>query len=248
MRSREEYEAVIGLVQFGLNDCQVSRLTGIPRGTVRRWRRELRGPGSTQRAESRRCFRCSEYEFSEAAYAYLLGLYLGDGHLVHMKRGVYSLRITLDSKYRMIIAQCAEAIRAMRRKTPIAVSFRRLEGCEEVTAYWKHWPCLFPQHGPGRKDERVIELEPWQGEIIDREPHALLRGLIHSDGCRDLNWVKNKSYPRYSFTNNSADIQGIFCRACERVGVSWTRPYWKTIAVSRRSDVGFLDTFIGPKA
>ena len=27
---------------------------------------------------------------------------------------------------------------------------------------WKHWPCLFPQHGPGRKHERKIRLEAWQ--------------------------------------------------------------------------------------
>jgi hypothetical protein len=24
-------------------------------------------------------------------------------------------------------------------------------GCTEVASYSKHWPCLFPQHGPGRK-------------------------------------------------------------------------------------------------
>ena len=30
------------------------------------------------------------------------------------------------------------------------------------TCRWKHWPCLFPQHGPGRKHERPIVLEDWQ--------------------------------------------------------------------------------------
>ena len=33
------------------------------------------------------------------AYAYLLGLYLGDGCLSETRRGVYRLRITLDKKY-----------------------------------------------------------------------------------------------------------------------------------------------------
>jgi hypothetical protein len=41
------------------------------------------------------------------------------------------------------------------------------EGCTEVSAYSKHWPCLFPQHGPGRKHERKIELTVWQQELVD---------------------------------------------------------------------------------
>jgi hypothetical protein len=57
-------------------------------------------------------------------------------------------------------------------------------GCTEVASYSKHWPCLFPQHGPGRKHERRIELVPWQQELVDLDPRPLVRGLLHSDGCR----------------------------------------------------------------
>jgi hypothetical protein len=32
------------------------------------------------------------------------------------------------------------------------------ERCLEVYSFSKHWPCLFPQHGPGRKHERKIQL------------------------------------------------------------------------------------------
>ena len=35
------------------------------------------------------------------------------------------------------------------------------------TVAWQHWPCLFPQHGPGRKHERPIVLEHWQRVIVD---------------------------------------------------------------------------------
>lgn len=34
-----------------------------------------------------------------ASYAYLLGLYLGDGWIVAMRRGTFSLRISLDQRY-----------------------------------------------------------------------------------------------------------------------------------------------------
>ena len=33
-------------------------------------------------------------------------------------------------------------------------------GVVVVQSNWKHWPCLFHQHGPGRKHERPIVLEP----------------------------------------------------------------------------------------
>ncbi|HEV8373977.1 MAG TPA: helix-turn-helix domain-containing protein [Actinomycetota bacterium] len=38
MRSREEVALVLGLARQGLNDCEIARRTGIPRGTVRDWR------------------------------------------------------------------------------------------------------------------------------------------------------------------------------------------------------------------
>ena len=88
-----------------------------------------------------------------------------------------------------------------------------------VGSYWKQWRCLFPQHGPGKKHSRQIELVDWQREIVERCPGALLRGLIHSDGWRGLNrvFVKGRwyEYPRYQFSNRSADIRRIFTDACD---------------------------------
>jgi len=59
--------------------------------------------------------------------------------------------------------------------------------------------------------------------------------------------VKGKSYPRYQFVNHSEGIRDIFEQALERLGVRWTRPSWRTVSISRRKDVEFLDQFIGPK-
>jgi hypothetical protein len=250
MRSDDEFEAARGLVRFGLNDCQVARLTGIPRGTIREWRHQNFERLAWRRGETRKsvCPRCNnEIALDRSSYAYLLGLYLGDGCLSQHHRGVFHLRITLDLRYPGIIDECAAAIAAMRPQKKLMPGRAMLVGCVQVNAYWKHWPCLFPQHGAGPKHTRPIKVEPWQQEIVDAHPGPLLRGLVHADGSRDLNVVNGKSYPRYSFSNNSADIQEIFCRACERLGVHWTRPYWKTIAISRRPDVEKLDRIIGPK-
>jgi hypothetical protein len=175
-------------------------------------------------------------------------MYLGDGMLTKAPRDVFKLRVILDIKYVNIIDECAEAMRRMRPQRDFKVGFTHNPGCVDVNAHWKHWPCLFPQHGPGRKHLRDIRLQPWQERIVLEQPRALLRGLIHSDGCRDKNVVNGKSYPRYSFSNASDQIRSIFCSACDLLGVHWTRPSERVIAVSRRRDVELLDRFIGPKS
>ena len=96
------------------------------------------------------------------------------------------------------------------------------------------------------KHERAITLRPWQRSLIRSEPELFLRGLIHSDGCRAINTGTNWRHPRYSFSNRSADILGIFTWGCDLVGLHWTEaPH--TIYVSRKADVARMDEFIGPK-
>jgi hypothetical protein len=190
---------------------------------------------------------CGDGELNVAWYSYLLGMYLGDGCLTEHQRGVYSLRITLDLRYGGIIDECRRAILAVRNNPEAKVGKSLLVGCVQIGSYWKHWPCLFPQHGAGPKHLRKIELEPWQQEIADAHPDRLLRGLIHSDGCRFVNRVNGKGYLRYQFRNNSEDIRRVFCRACDVYGVSWKQSYWNTISVSRGADVRRLDLSVGPK-
>ena len=229
---------------MGLNDCQIGRVLAIPRGTVRDWRRaEVRH--SVKRFPSN-CPRCDGRDLDDEAYAYLLGLYLGDGYLSACPRGVFKLRIALDQSYPHIIGSCKRAMATVRQKAG-GVGVVSLTGCVEVYSYWKHWPCLFPQHAAGPKHKREIRLEHWQLEKTSAFPRALLRGLINSDGCRDLNPVHGKCYPRYQFANFSQDIRRIFCETCDLLSIHWTHPYWKTIAVSRRRDVEHMDEFIGPK-
>jgi hypothetical protein len=125
------------------------------------------------------------------------------------------------------------------------------EGCKEIYSFSKHWTCLFPQHGAGPKHKRPIVLEPWQRWVaVERNPEMLLRGLIHSDGCRAINRVKGGrySYVRYMFSNRSGDIRKIFTDACDRAGVEWRQSYYWMISVSRRDSVEKLEQFIGPKS
>jgi hypothetical protein len=94
-------------------------------------------------------------------------------------------------------------------------------------------------------------LAPWQRGVVEAQPWQLLRGLIHSDGCRAMNTIrrgdKTYRYPRYFFSNESTDIIGIFTAALDRVGVRWRMCRPNMVAVSRRTDVTIMDELIGPK-
>jgi hypothetical protein len=205
MRPDSQFQVVAWLIEAGLNDCAISRATAIPRATVRDWRHQGAIRPQARCVSRISCPICSDVDLDGWWYAYLLGLYLGDGTISRARSGVFVLRIVLDKRYRAIIDECIAAIRAVRLHRWRVATVNRI-GCIEVCASWKHWPCLFPQHGPGLKHLRRIELASWQLRITNKHPDRLLRGLIHSDGCRFMNHVNGKDYPRYMFTNHSADI------------------------------------------
>jgi hypothetical protein len=180
-------------------------------------------------------------------YAYLLGMYLGDGYIARHRRGVFCLRITSDARYPGIIDECSRAMDAV---MPGKRAYRlpsRSSRCLEIIMCSKHWPCLFPQHGPGRKHDRLIRLEPWQQCFVDQETESFVRGLIHSDGCRVVANDRGVRSVRYHFSNRSEDIKRLFCSSLDRLGIPWTRPSDREIAIYRKHAVARLDQFIGPK-
>jgi hypothetical protein len=190
------------------------------------------------------------------SYSYLLGMYLGDGCVTTTRR-TYQLVIVCDASYPEIIDDCwaATTLTLLPRATHCyRVSSSR---CVRVVASSTHWPEVFPQHGPGRKHTRRIVLAPWQREIVDRFPHELVRGLLHSDGCRTVNRFKTRlpsgrvaeyAYPRWFFSNRSADIRALFCEYCERLDVRWTQSNHRNISISHRDSVARLDSFVPVKS
>jgi len=251
MHAQDEVSRVLALSAAGRSALAIARLTGIPRSTVRDWV-EGRVP-ATGRTDEPAAPPGHDPQLPAAEYVYLLGLYLGDGCLSAHPRGVYRLRIYLDLRYPGIVDECEAAVRAVAPRNGVRRLHRRSRytGAPamthvEISCYSKRWPALFPQHGRGRKHERPIALEPWQQMLLERHPGLLLRGLIHSDGCRSMNTGTGWRHPRYSFSNRSCDIRGIFCEACRALGLHWTTaPH--TVYVSRKADVARLDEFVGPK-
>ncbi|MGV9561622.1 helix-turn-helix domain-containing protein [Streptomyces sp. NPDC003480] len=246
----------VALIRQGVPNHVVAEQLNLPRGTVGWWRSEDRRTRGETYEQPTDCPRCTGRDIDRAAYAYLLGLYLGDGHII-AKPGQHHLSIFCNAAQTGLIAAAEEAIR---RVMPLPGTTRhRKPGCVEVKSYSKHWTCLFPQHGPGKKHERRIVLVPWQQEIVDAHPWEFLRGLIHSDGCRTTNRTsrlvdgerRRYEYPRYFFTNVSDDIRRLCTDTLDRLGVEWTHctrngnPY--NISVARKASVALLDEHVGPK-
>nr|WSW46389.1 helix-turn-helix domain-containing protein [Streptomyces sp. NBC_01001] len=254
--SLEIRQTALSLLRGGTKNADVARQLDVPLGTVSYWKhmdRAKRGETISIRP-SLLCPRCAGRPLDHPAYAYLLGLYLGDGHISHyVRHKVPSLMITLDDCWPGIQDEAEASLRAV---FPHNGTCRvRSQGAHNIKVYFKHLPCLFPQHGPGRKHERRIVLEAWQQEIVDAHPWEFIRGLIHSDGCRITNWTvrngKRYEYPRYFFTNKSDDIRKLCTDTLTKVGVQWTvlargsDPF--NVSIARKASVALMDAHIGPK-
>lgn len=166
-----------------------------------------------------------------------------------MTRRVPLLTVTCDLRYLDVIQEVSTAMRACGAGT---VGYQEHPGCISVRAHWMHWPCLIPQHGPGKKQDRSITVTTWQREILQDHPDRFTRGLFHSDGSRFINRVRHGSktytYPRYTFVNESADIMGLCQQALDRLGIAWRMARRNALSVARREAVAALDAHVGPKS
>jgi len=242
----ETLAEALELLGSGLNDCEVARRLGIPRSTVRDWRR----PSYAAVTPLRICPRCwrairREIEFTEPDYAELLALYLGDGHIVRTGRSD-RLRIFLDTRYPGIVCDARALLQRCFPGKGVGWLLSKKGTTTILGVYSTHLRCAFPQHGPGRKHNRPIVLEAWQRAIFERQPWPFLRGCIRSDGCVFINRTGRYSYLSYDFRNRSADILQLFTDACELVGVQY-RSYREHVRIYRRESVALMLPHVGMK-
>jgi hypothetical protein len=249
-------DMALRLSAVGILDKENARICGVSVATIRHWRcgrrRATQSPGTTAE-RARQCPRCHGRTMDEAAYSYLLGLYLGDGHITPGRRNVFALSVFCADDWPGLLAAARNTLAAVMPASGVFLVHR--QGCTEVKSTSKHWPCLFPQHGPGRKHTRRIELEQWQYAIVYKHPGEFARGLFHSDGWRGVNRVRRRfagrdhwyEYPRYMFSNESDDILQLCGETLDQLEVAWRFSRRNAISVARREAVARLDEFVGPK-
>jgi hypothetical protein len=251
VRSREQYGLATGLLGLGLEPAEVATGLGIPVATVRTWDRRV--PRSARVAHGA----LTRWRPpNPSAYSYLLGLYLGDGCITKHARGSSStFMLSIDAAHERVIEDAATAIGRVIPEVAVR-RHRRRARCVVVQASHPVWPVAFPQHGPGKKHLRAIRLEPWQREVTHAHPRELIRGLIHSDGCRSVNRFRTQlpsgriaeyAYARYFFSNLSEDIKQVFCDHCDLLGIRHSRANPRYVSVHDRASVELLDAFVGPK-
>jgi len=253
MHPPEVREAALALINAGHNDCEVARMLGIPRRTIADWRR----PTYARLRDVEICPRCWKAArpicLSDADYAELLGLYLGDGCISPGGR-TSRLRITLDAKYPRIINEAESLMRRCFPENRVDVVHAKNKGkCVDVSVYSRHLPCVLPQHGPGKKHLRMIVPEPWQISVLRRAPGAFLRGCIRSDGSVFVNRTGPYKYLSYDFSNRSSQIVDLFCLACDYAGIEYrrtgpgSRGAWD-VRINRRVSVAKMLPHVKPKS
>ena len=264
MHPPEIKAAALALIAAGHNDCEVSRRLGIPRRTIMDWRRPRYE--SKRQYPSETCPRCwspaKPMRFVGGDYPHLLGIYLGDGCISEHAR-TFRLRVSLDSRYSAMNSEITRVLERCFPANAVAVirpSPSSWSGRDDtwivLSMYSRHLPCLFPQHGPGRKHARPIGLEPWQAEAVSGHPWSFVRGCIQTDGCSfvnrtDVHRAQPYEYLSYQFSNKSRDIVDLFVAACDEVGVR-TRVTgspergW-SVRINRRESVASMKEHVGEK-
>ena len=219
----------------------------MPRSTLRYWLDRFAGVAQPEEAIGLKPIKWgfeSLHQHQHQAYAYLLGVYLGDGDIARLPRA-YVLRVYLHHSQHDVIERVRRSISTLLPNNRVNASRRRGSAVVVVTCYSQSWPAIFPQHGPGRKHLRPIVLQPWQEAIVRRHPGDFMQGCIDTDGSRHRRIVNGKNYPAYSFCNKSEDILGLFTQACDMVEIRWRRSNAMIISIARRPDVARLDAMFG---
>lgn len=217
MRTRKEYEVVMGLCADGINNSEISRRTNIPRRTIVDWvlgKIIIENEPDTEPT--------LYLEKIKQEYCYLLGAYLGDGY-IDIVRKTHRLRITCDAKYPHVIERIENSIKAVLPNNKVGRVIRHSGACVDVYVFSNMLPILFPHLGIGKKHERKIIIQTWQKDIIQTNSTALLQGLFDSDGS----WFSYQGTEYIELCNCSVDIINLWRDAWKNQNVNVTENWHK---------------------
>ena len=91
MHPQGTVDTALLLSAIGIFDKENASICGVSVVAIRHWRTGRRRASHGIARRGATCPRCDGRPMDEAAYAYLLGLYLGDGSITRGRRDVYAL-------------------------------------------------------------------------------------------------------------------------------------------------------------
>jgi hypothetical protein len=230
MRSKDDYELFFKYKKNGLTNTEISKISGIPRTTLNYWK-------LNKIKKEKPKFKHFDNNDWIKSYNYLLGMYLGDGYIIKIRR-VFSLKIYNDIKYDKLNEYIYNTIKKI---FPLNNIMKQKRQNHIITyVYSNTIPELFPQLGKGLKKNRKIKLYDWQKNIIDYK--YLFSGLLHSDGSI----YYDRKYKMCCFGNTSKDILKIFKLCCNKLNLKFTETNNK-IFIRNRSNIKWIDENIGDK-
>jgi hypothetical protein len=208
----------------GISMRSISVSTGISRATLRDWREHP--VSANPRAVCPRCAPSPVPPEPQADYAYLLGLYLGDGCI--SLAGARNKKVWNCASHARMPARPPMRVRAGHecRTAGQQGSYPAADRMHRSDQLFPALAVPVPAARTGPQHLRKIELQPWQRIIVTAHADRFARGLFHSDGYRGINRVRAPltdgdhwyEYPRYLFTNESADILRLCGEALDRLG------------------------------
>jgi hypothetical protein len=141
MRSYEEYRQILDLWERGYPKKRIAIMTGIPRRTVidciqkfeslEGLEKHIESTPASILLDTLKTANVLENAQLFESYAYLLGIYLGDGCISYVRK-TPRLRITLGTLYPNIIAQCMHTIQAILPDNKVNTVKRRENAVEVV--------------------------------------------------------------------------------------------------------------------
>ncbi len=213
-------QKVRDLFEDGKNKCEISRLLGIPRATLRKW---IENPHEDKRNTYIPIDDPNKYLDTiekRKAYSFSLALYFCDGYISTYKTyKAARLQLVNDNQYPLDTLEWQQNIQTIFPDNKVSLYRRLSSNATDVQMYSRKLPDLFPQLGPGKKHDRKIELADWQRVIIEEHPEQFIRACFQTDGCIYLQKVGKYAYKRYTFVNKSKDITEIFLYALSLLGI-----------------------------
>lgn len=209
----------------GASIRQISRELNVDHSTISYWIKNDFTSGSRSNGLSINEIHNNCYDKS-SQYSYILGCYLGDGHISQLAR-TQRLRIFSGTAHPSIIKDQVKALNVLFDNV---VNNKKSNTCnmEVITVHNAQLDIYFPQHSLGKKHDRDVSLKSWQQDIVDKEPECFVKGLIDTDGCLYDNgrYVKDdgeKTYlPSYQFTNKSKDILKMYTDVLDKLDIRHT--------------------------